>query len=113
MSREVSVNLVDDLSGGPADETVEYSINGTKYEIDLNASNIKKFNNALSRYVTASRKVSGGKPRKTAPKARRSARRVASDPSMVRAWAAAEGYEVAARGKISQAVMEAYEAAKV
>ena len=35
--QRVDVRLEDDLTGGPADETVEFGIDGRAYEIDLSA----------------------------------------------------------------------------
>ena len=39
MAQKVTVTLEDDLTGGPADETVRFAVDGTDYEIDLNAKN--------------------------------------------------------------------------
>jgi hypothetical protein len=36
MAQKVTVELEDDLSGGPADETLRFGLDGTEYEIDLN-----------------------------------------------------------------------------
>jgi hypothetical protein len=38
MAQKVTVALEDDLTGGPAEETV-FAFEGTDYEIDLNAKN--------------------------------------------------------------------------
>ena len=43
MAKKVTVTLVDDFDGdGPADETVEFSIDGVSYEIDLSVKNAKR-----------------------------------------------------------------------
>jgi hypothetical protein len=39
MAQKTTVTLQDDLDGGPGDETVQFAIGGTGYEIDLSASN--------------------------------------------------------------------------
>ena len=39
MAQKVSVVLEDDLTGGPAEQTVRFAFDGTDYEIDLNAKN--------------------------------------------------------------------------
>lgn len=39
MAHKVTVALEDDLTGGPADETVRFAVDGTDYEIDLSAKN--------------------------------------------------------------------------
>lgn len=35
--QKVDVQLEDDLTGGPADETVAFGLDGWNYQIDLNA----------------------------------------------------------------------------
>ena len=39
MAQRVTVELEDDLDGGPADETVRFGFGGTDYEIDLSKKN--------------------------------------------------------------------------
>jgi len=36
MAQKVTVSLEDDLTGGPAKQTVRFAFDGTDYEIDLN-----------------------------------------------------------------------------
>nr|HRD13160.1 Lsr2 family protein [Mycobacterium sp.] len=60
MAKKVTVTLVDDFDGeGPADETVEFSIDGVNYEIDLSSKNAQKLRNDLKGWVEASRRVGG------------------------------------------------------
>jgi len=51
MATTITVVLEDDLEGGPADETVQFGIGGTYYEIDLNASNAAAFRRQLAPYI--------------------------------------------------------------
>jgi hypothetical protein len=39
MAQKISVVLEDDLTGGPAEQTIRFAFDGTDYEIDLNAKN--------------------------------------------------------------------------
>jgi hypothetical protein len=39
MAQRVKVILEDDIDGSPADETVQFALNGTSYEIDLSSEN--------------------------------------------------------------------------
>ncbi len=39
MARKIHVQLIDDLSGEDAQETIRFSVEGTDYEIDLSAHN--------------------------------------------------------------------------
>ena len=49
MSRKVEVQLLDDIDGSPADETVTYGLDGTMYEVDLSAKHADKLRSALSK----------------------------------------------------------------
>ena len=52
MAKKVTVTLVDDFDGeGPADETVEFSIDGVNYEIDLSSKNAQKLRNELKPWL--------------------------------------------------------------
>jgi hypothetical protein len=103
-----------------ADETVLFAVGNNSYEIELCKTHAKKFHDALSPFVAASRKLNsaGRKPsatRRPAPSGgRRSGRRSAgggsADLSAVREWARANGYQVSERGRVSSTVLEAYAA---
>lgn len=61
MAKKVTVTLVDDFDGaGPADETVEFSIDGVSYEIDLSAQNAQKLRDLFTPWIEAGRRVGGG-----------------------------------------------------
>ncbi|HKS69161.1 MAG TPA: Lsr2 family protein, partial [Ktedonobacterales bacterium] len=60
MARKVEVRLLDDIDGGPADETLSFGLDGVNYEIDLSAKNAGTLRTALEKYVGASRKVGRG-----------------------------------------------------
>ena len=68
MAKTVIVKLVDDIDGGDADETVEFSLDGTAYEIDVNAANAAKLREALRPYIEKGRARSGNGTRARAPR---------------------------------------------
>ncbi|MGK5113402.1 MULTISPECIES: histone-like nucleoid-structuring protein Lsr2 [unclassified Geodermatophilus] len=108
MATKTEVVLVDDLTGDPADTTVKFALDKIEYEIDLSNENATELREALSRYVDAARKVSGGGRRAaTIGKTSYSG----FDPAAVRAWAAGQGIEVSARGRIKADVVEQFRAA--
>jgi hypothetical protein len=43
--------LIDDLDGSAAEGTVRFGLDGTEYEIDLNARHAKELRKALARYL--------------------------------------------------------------
>jgi hypothetical protein len=116
MVRRVTTQTVDDLDGGVADETVTFGYDGITYEVDLSKANAIKLRSSLQPYVAAARRT-GGHPLRThtvQQHRKRSASRTRRDPEQtkaIRSWANANGYAVSPRGKISDAVSEAYEAA--
>ena len=103
MAQKVQVVLVDDLDGGEATETVNFSIDNVAYEIDLNADNAAKLRAALAEWTPKARRVSAAK--------RGGGRSRRADSVKVRAWAKAHGYEISERGRISTEIREAYSAA--
>jgi len=113
MATEIITRLVDDLDGRKAERTVEFSLDGHSYAIDLSKRNITALQKTLQPYVDAAR------PR-TITSATRRTRRSASpngsrkgrpDVATVRAWAREHGYGISNRGRLSAEVMAAYEAA--
>ena len=114
MARKVQVILSDDLDENlPADETVSFALDGTTYEIDLSEKNAKEMRDALSRYVSAARKVGrgarasgGGRSRATG-----GGRMDREQAGAIREWARRNGHAVSDRGRIPASVVEAYESA--
>ena len=56
MASKTVVELVDDLDGGRAEETVRFALDGTEYEIDLSAKNAAKLRAALATFVGHAKK---------------------------------------------------------
>ena len=46
--QRLDVQLEDDLTGGPADETVVFGVDGRDYQIDLNAKGAAAFRKRLT-----------------------------------------------------------------
>ena len=51
MARKTYVELIDDLSGEKADETVSFALDGVAYEIDLSEANATKLRDELGTWV--------------------------------------------------------------
>lgn len=108
MAQKVVTELIDDMDGSTADETVVFSWRGYSYEIDLSAKNVGKLDKALAPFIDKARRLG----RAVKPGAKPTVVRVPSDAAAVRAWAVANGYEVPERGRIPNDIRDAYEAAK-
>jgi nucleoid-associated protein Lsr2 len=110
MAKQTITTLVDDIDGGKAEETVSFALDGTNYEIDLGKRNANKLRSEIQGYIEYARVV-----RNTANGRRRGRRSSGTfnevDTKAVRAWAAANGIEVNARGRISATVIDQYRAA--
>ena len=106
MAQKVTVALEDDLTGGPAEQTVRFAVDGTGYEIDLNAKNAAAFGKQLAPYLEHARRAGRAQPRqggRTGPGRQRS--------GDIRAWAKEHGLAVSDRGRIPAGVLEQYHAA--
>ena len=113
MAKKVTVTLVDDLDGdGPADETVEFSIDGVSYEIDLSVKNAKRLRDEFKQLIDAGRRVGGrrrGRPGAPGRGGRGSIDREQS--AAIREWARRNGHKVSTRGRIPAEIIEAFHAA--
>ena len=105
MAKKIQVVLIDDLDGGPADETLSFAIEGVAYDIDLSVTNAARLRNAIAPFVAHARKVgrSSGQRRRTAGAPNRSAE--------IRRWARAQGLKVNERGRIPADLVAKFEAA--
>jgi hypothetical protein len=107
MAKRVQVVLEDDLDGGPADETLSFSVDGQAYEIDLNSGNAQSLRESLARFVGHGRKIgNAGRGRPT--RSRGTARVDREQIGAIRDWARRNGHQVSDRGRIAAPVVEAY-----
>ena len=109
MAQKVQTLFVDDLDGSEAEGTVRFGLDGTEYEIDLNAQHAPQLRDTLARYVSVGRRVSAG----TRPPARsgRTVQPNALNTTEVREWAKAQGIDVKDRGRIPAELVVKFKAA--
>lgn len=111
MAKRVIEQLVSDLSGKDIKdgegETVKFSIGSTSYEMDLTEAEAGQFYDAVKKYTDVATKTSGRGLRTggSKPKSDR------GQTQAIRAWARENGHEVSDRGRISQDIQDAYNAA--
>lgn len=123
MAQIVNVLLVDDLDGGEATETVGFGLGSDVYEIDLNEQHATELRGALAAFVAAARPVKlttsktpvrgGQKGTRPAVYTRTSAVKAGRGAQLaeIRAWARQEGHQVKERGRVPEAIQQAYYAA--
>ncbi|WP_267421185.1 MULTISPECIES: histone-like nucleoid-structuring protein Lsr2 [unclassified Curtobacterium] len=113
MAQKVTTHIVDDLTGDTIEDgagrTVTFGFDGTNYEIDLTDNNADALRDAFSVYIAAARKVNSRSGRASTGSAPR--RGNSEELGKIREWANANGHDVSSRGRISQAVRDAYDAA--
>ncbi|KNC19034.1 nucleoid-associated protein Lsr2 [Arthrobacter sp. RIT-PI-e] len=110
MAQKVHVHLIDDLTGGDADETVRFGLDGTNYEIDLTTDNANQLRSTLSEYVDKARKAnSGGRKSQGGQKnTSTGSGRSKEETQAIRQWAQDNGYNPSTRGRITQSIIDAY-----
>jgi hypothetical protein len=112
MAKKVTVTLVDDFDGdGPADETVEFAIDGVSYEIDLSAKNAKKLREDLKQWIDAGRRVGGRRRGRSGGSGRGRGSIDREQSAAIREWARRSGHKVSTRGRIPAEIIEAFHAA--
>ena len=108
MAQRVQVQLLDDITGEEASETVTFGLDGVLYEIDLTAENANRLREDLSIYLDKGRKVRG-----RAGSFQQRSKAVSRDEThRIREWAEKNGYSPSSRGRISNSIIEAYQAAR-
>jgi len=110
MAQVSKIRLVDDLDGGSADESVDFTIDNNRYQMDLNEKNAARLREVLAPFIAAARRAGGS----TTTRTRRSTTaarppRADEETAAIREWAGANGFSVSTRGRISASVREAYE----
>ncbi len=109
MAQKVQTLLIDDLDVSEADGIVRFGLDGTEYEIDLNAEHARQLRSALARYISAARRI-GGAARRPA-RSGRGASASGLNTTEVREWAKAQGIDVKDRGRIPAELVVKFKAA--
>jgi hypothetical protein len=108
MAQRVQVQLVDDLNGEEAQETVRFGLDGSDYEIDLTTDNASELCSALSKYVDVARKASGGRRGQGGQRGNSTSRAKRDEVQKIRQWAQDNGHNPSSRGRVSQSIVDAY-----
>ena len=89
MAQVTAVRLVDDLDGGHADESVDFTVDNKRYQMDLSEKNATRLREILAPFIAAARRSGGS--------------------ATTRSRRSTIGFNVSARGRIAASVREAYE----
>ncbi|MCT7372141.1 histone-like nucleoid-structuring protein Lsr2 [Mycolicibacterium llatzerense] len=107
MAKKVTTTLVDDFDQSAPAETLEFSLEGVHYEIDLSDANADQLRSALRRYMDAGRKVG----RRGGQVGRRSEQRHAY-LQKVRVWLRENGHDIGDRGRVPKELLRKFESAQ-
>jgi hypothetical protein len=112
VAQKITTLFIDDIDGGAAEGTVRFALDGTEYEIDLNAKHSEELRSALGKYVSHARKV-GGAARRAGRAAGRAGRGSGStlNTTEIRNWARENGYDIKDRGRVPADLVAKYQAA--
>jgi hypothetical protein len=102
MAQREQVELISDLDGSRADETVRFSLDGTAYEIDLSAGQAGQMRDELSAYT----KAASRRRRRAAAQKRR---RRGAEPPGLREYAASRGSGVPDGSAVPSRIREEFE----
>lgn len=110
MSRRILVALVDDLDGTRAEETIDFSLDGVSYHIDLSAANAEQLRGIFTRYLPNARRATRHEAAvvPVVPPHRPRAPMDREQHDAMRSWARRNGYPVSGRGRIPDAIAAAY-----
>lgn len=111
MAQKTVVELVDDLDGGKADETVAFALDGVEFLIDLSTENAARLRDSMAEFVGHARKVGGAKRVKGAAPRKSSTNGDKPDNQAIREWARSQGENIAERGRIPQALVVRFQEA--
>ena len=110
MAQKTILELVDDLDGGQADETVAFALDGVEFVIDLSTANAARLRDTLAEYVGHARRTGGRQGRKAATNGAANGAGK-PDTQAVREWARRQGENVADRGRVPQALVMRFQEA--
>ena len=117
MAQVREVRLVDDVDGAVADETIEFGIDGKRYEIDLSTANAGQLRDAFASYIAAARRSPRTRRGSSAsPSSSRGSLSVGSSTTVadreqnqaIREWARQQGMKISERGRIPADIIQKY-----
>lgn len=112
MATVTTTRLIDDLDDEQeADETIDFGLDGRRYEIDLSSENAGQLREVLRPFLDAARKAgasSGGrKPQESSGRGRSVADK--DRAAAIRAWVREHGGTISDRGRIPVDLIAAYD----
>src|SRR4051794_2720911 len=113
MAQRIQVLLVCDMHDDetPGTETVNFSVDGATYEIDLCEQHATNLRERFATYVGAARRAGGRSDSSGGRSRRRRSRSGSGEAARIREWARSQGLPVPERGRIPADLAARYAAA--
>jgi hypothetical protein len=111
MAQKTIVQLLDDMDGGDADESVTFGLDGVEYAIDLSSKNAGKLRKALTPFVEKAQRVGGRKQRGGGTRSAVKAGGDRAQNQAIREWARTQGEKISDRGRIPAELVAKFQAA--
>jgi hypothetical protein len=113
MASKTLVELIDDIDGGVATQTVVFAIDGVTRTIDLSDENAEELRNRLAPFIESGRKASTARTAKTYTRRRQTRAPLGRAQSQtIRDWARSNGEKVSDRGRIPGELLARFQAAQ-
>ena len=110
MAQKTIVQLIDDIDGGEAHESVSFGLDGVEYTIDLSEENAERLREGLGAFVDRAQRVGGRKQRASATTAVKAGGDRAQNQA-IREWARTQGKKISDRGRIPAELVAEFQAA--
>lgn len=110
VAKKVQVELLDDLDGTEATETVVFGLDGAMYEIDLCDANAQRLRDGLAEFIGSAQRTGGRQARGTRTPSQINADAAHKERlAEIRDWARKQGYDVSERGRLRLGIVEEFD----
>jgi hypothetical protein len=111
MGKKKTVELIDDLDGTTAAETVEFGIDGQLYSIELSSANAEALRRIVGQWAARGRRV-GSPQRRHLARVDPWRKQVSGQERVqIREWCLSNGYRVGSRGPLPFEAVDAFRTA--
>ncbi|AHH95929.1 Lsr2 family protein [Kutzneria viridogrisea] len=111
MAQKTIVQLIDDLDGGEASESVTFGLDGVEYTIDVSDTNATRLRELLAPFVEKAQRLGGRKQRGGSTRTAVKAGGDRAQNQAIREWARSQGETISDRGRIPADLVHRFEAA--
>jgi nucleoid-associated protein Lsr2 len=108
MKNSKTGRMIDDVDGSPAEETVEFGIDGVRYEIDVSSANAEILRRCIAQWAVHGRRLSRHHTRHLTPSDPWRRHVSSGERLAIREWCDDNGYSVGGRGPLPFHLVDAF-----